>query len=82
MPRQSIRLLAALLAAVLLAACAGIEMRPGETSHARRDNPPGPGILSGKDGEFVLFRLEAPPRETEAASPAEDKTGGAATPAE
>jgi|GEM_PF-1433944 len=82
MSRLSIRVLAALLAATLLAACAGIEMRPGETSHARRDNPPGPGILSGKDGEFVLFRQEAEPRETEAASPAKDKTDGAATTAD
>ena len=50
------RLAPAVLLACLLAACSGIEIKPGEASHARRDAPPGPGLLSGEDGEFVLFR--------------------------
>lgn len=52
------RALAALLACALLIGCAGVEMKPGTKSHARREIPPGPGILTGEQGEFVLFRLE------------------------
>lgn len=52
------RLLPVLLAGLLLTACAGLEIRPGERSHARRDTPPGPGLLTGKEGEFVIYRLE------------------------
>ena len=48
----------AVLACLLLAACAGVEMKPGQKSHARREIPPGPGLLSGKQGEFVIYRLE------------------------
>ena len=51
------RALAASLAFLLLVACAGVEMKPGTKSHARREVPPGPGILTGTQGEFVLFRL-------------------------
>lgn len=47
---------ALLLLAGLLVACSGIEIKPGEVSHARREMPPGPGLLSGSDGEFVIFR--------------------------
>lgn len=47
-----------LLVCLLLAACSGVEMKPGQKSHARRQIPPGPGILSGPQGEFVIYRLE------------------------
>ena len=47
----------AVLASLLLTACGGLEIKPGDKSHARRDVPPGPGILTGKQGEFVLYRL-------------------------
>ncbi len=60
------RSLAAILVCLLLVACAGVEMKPGKKSHARRDIPPGPGILTGEEGEFVLFRLEGEPSEEEA----------------
>ncbi len=63
--------LAATLACLLLFACAGVEMKPGTKSHARRDIPPGPGILTGEQGEFVLFRLEGEASEEEAAGEGE-----------
>lgn len=37
----------------LLSACAGI--KPYEPT-AAGEIPPGPGLLSGKDGEFTIFR--------------------------
>ncbi|MFZ2100009.1 MAG: hypothetical protein WAU86_05545 [Oricola sp.] len=45
---------------LLTAACAGVEMKPGSKPMARREIPPGPGLLTGSQGEFVLFRLEEP----------------------
>jgi hypothetical protein len=33
-------------------------MKQGSKSMARRDIPPGPGLLTGSQGEFVIFRLE------------------------
>ena len=50
-------------AALVLVACAGVEIKPGTKSHARRDIPPGPGLLTGKQGEFVLFRVGGDPQE-------------------
>ena len=55
-----------MLLAGLLAACSGIEIKPGEVSHARREVPPGPGLLSGSDGEFVIFRQGREPVEDDA----------------
>ncbi len=79
--------LAAVLACALLLGCAGVEMKPGTKSHARREIPPGPGILTGEQGEFVLFRLEGAPSEEEAAGAdeagkagREDEAGPAAKP--
>ena len=74
------RACAAVLACLLVVACAGVEMKQGTKSHARREIPPGPGILTGPQGEFVLFRLEGDaqvevPRE-------EDENGEAEDPAE
>ena len=40
------------------AGCAGLEMKPGSKSMARREIPPGPGLLTGSQGEFVIFRVE------------------------
>ncbi len=57
------RIVLALLAALLVVACSGVEIKPGEGSHARREIPPGPGLLSGSDGEFVIFRSGASPVE-------------------
>ena len=65
------RTLAAVLAVLLLAACAGVEVKPGTKSHARREIPPGPGILTGPQGEFVLFRLKGDVEAEEAAGEAE-----------
>ena len=41
---------------LLIAGCVGVEIKPGDKSHARREIPPGPGILTGQKGEFVLYR--------------------------
>lgn len=49
------------LAFFVLAGCSGVEMKKGEKKRAGRDTPHGPGVLSGKDGEFVLFRVEDEP---------------------
>jgi len=57
------RIALTLLAGLLVAACSGVEIKPGEGSHARREIPPGPGLLSGSDGEFVIFRRGASPVE-------------------
>jgi len=51
------RAAAAALACLLLVAC-GVEIKPGERSHARREIPPGPGLFTGQQGEFVIFRLQ------------------------
>ena len=59
------RVVAAALACLLLVAC-GVEIKPGERSHARREIPPGAGLFTGKQGEFVIFRLED---ESEAGEP-------------
>lgn len=47
-------------ACLLLAACAGVEIKRGETSHARREIPPGPGLLTSKQGEFIIYRRQDP----------------------
>lgn len=47
-----------LLACLVIAACSAIEIKPGERSNARRDTPPGAGVLTGEKGEFVIFRAE------------------------
>lgn len=49
--------LSALALCLLAAACAGIEMKPGEKPMARREIPPTPGLLTGTRGEFVIFSL-------------------------
>lgn len=61
------RILITLFAGLLLTACAGVEIKPGEKSHARREIPPGPGVLTGQQGEFTIYRLEekAPPERGE-----------------
>ena len=53
---------------------AGCGMQPYEAPN-NREYPPGPGILSGKDGEFVIYRkkeLAAEPP-AESAKAAEDE---------
>jgi hypothetical protein len=59
------RSVATALACLLLVACDGVEIKPGEKSHARREIPPGPGLLSGEQGEFVLLRTYEKPPEKE-----------------
>ena len=62
------RAVAAALACLLFGAC-GMEIKPGERSHARREIPPGPGLFTGQEGEFVIFRME---EEADGAEPAEE----------
>jgi hypothetical protein len=61
---------------LLAAGCAGLDMKQGSKSMARREIPPGPGLLTGSQGEFVIFRLEGEPREN--ASETEPAQPGAA----
>jgi len=68
------RVFATLLAGLLLAACSGVEMKPGDKSHRRQEVPPGPGLLSGEQGEFVIFRYEVPAEKEEAANENEQDT--------
>jgi len=51
---------ALLLTALCLTAvaCSDLKMEPGTKSAARRDVPPGAGLLTGPKGEFVIFRVE------------------------
>jgi len=49
-----------LLLCLLVAAC-GVTMKPGTEPRNRRDIPPGPGILSGDEGEFVIYRVKRTP---------------------
>ena len=55
------RALLPLAICLLTAACAGVEMKPGSKPMARREIPPGPGLLTGSQGEFVIFRVEGDP---------------------
>lgn len=48
----------AALFCLLLAACSGVEMKPGDKSRNSREIREGPGLLTGADGEFVIFRIE------------------------
>lgn len=50
--------IALLFVCLLLTACSSMEIKPGEKSHARREMAPGAGLLTGSEGEFVIFRLE------------------------
>ena len=60
---------ALLLLTGLLVACSGVEIKPGETSHARREMPPGPGLFSGEDGEFVIFSQGGAPNTDDGEDP-------------
>jgi hypothetical protein len=51
--RAATRLLAVAVLAAGLAACSG--MQPYNFT-AVDEIPPGPGLISGEDGEFVLYR--------------------------
>ncbi|MDJ0610962.1 MAG: hypothetical protein QNJ67_18455 [Kiloniellales bacterium] len=65
------RLIPLFLAGLLLAGC-GWEIKPGEGSNARREIPPGAGLLTGDQGEFVIFRVEGEPAEGEEKEEAEE----------
>lgn len=48
----------ALLVGLAIAGCGGIEMKPGDQVRNYREIRPGPGVLTGRDGEFVILRIE------------------------
>jgi hypothetical protein len=45
-----------LLAALGLAACGGKPLHPSKYKEPAGEIPPGPGLLTGEDGAFVLER--------------------------
>ncbi len=52
---------AAIILLCLLVTACGVTMKPGTEPRNRREIPPGPGILSGDEGEFVIFRVKREP---------------------
>jgi hypothetical protein len=57
MHRFSVTLLC-LLASAIVAACSGIEMKPGGEVRNSREIPAGSGLLTGRNGEFVIYRSD------------------------
>ena len=55
---RTLVLLLASLALLSAAACSGVEMKRGEQARNNRDIRQGPGMLTGKSGEFVIFRVD------------------------
>ncbi len=66
-------LLRAALLVLCLAALGCAEMKPGDRPRNANDSPTGPGMLSGDNGEFVIYRVDKPPPEEEL--PPADETG-------
>ncbi|WP_420347675.1 hypothetical protein [Pelagibius sp.] len=60
----------ALAVGLAVTACSGVTLKPGEQKRNAREIRPGPGLLTGPGGEFVIFRLE----EDEAADEADQQT--------
>ncbi len=60
-----------LILCLLVTAC-GVTMKPGTEARNRRDIPPGPGILSGDEGEFVIYRVKRTPPAKKASSNEEE----------
>ncbi|MDJ0683738.1 MAG: hypothetical protein QNJ84_03490 [Alphaproteobacteria bacterium] len=58
------RAIALIFCCLAVAAC-GAQIKAGDKSYANREIRPGPGVFSGDDGEFVIFRVEddAPKKE-------------------
>ncbi len=66
-----------ILLCLLVAAC-GVEMKPGTEARNRQEIPPGPGLLSGEDGEFVIYRVQrAPPAKQASDEEGEEEEAGA-----
>ncbi len=51
-------ILTALLLGLTVAACSGVEMKKGDQARNSREIRQGPGMLTGSEGEFVIFRVE------------------------
>lgn len=47
-----------LFVCLAISACSDFEIKPGESPNARRNIPPGAGVLTGEKGEFVIFHTE------------------------
>ncbi len=66
-----------LLLCLFVTAC-GVTMKPGTEARNRQQIPPGPGLLSGEDGEFVIFRVQRdPPAEQASDEEGEKEEAGA-----
>ena len=64
-----------LVLCLLVTAC-GVTMKPSTEPRNRREIPPGPGVLSGDEGEFVIYRVKrAPPEKKASNDEAEDEAG-------
>ncbi len=48
------------LLCLLVVAC-GVTMKPGKEARNRREIPPGPGVITGEEGEFVIYRVKRTP---------------------
>ncbi|NIA67850.1 hypothetical protein HBA54_04530 [Pelagibius litoralis] len=62
---------AALALGLAVTACSGVTMKPGDQLRNNREIRPGPGFLTGPEGEFVIFRVEG----EEAAAQADPQAG-------
>ena len=67
----------AVVTAVL--AAAGCGMQPYEPPNNRED-PPGPGLFSGKGGEFVIYRKQEPAADAPADESAADEASAEEAP--
>ena len=79
MGRKLLALQGAVLCA-LLSACSGVEMKPGDQPRNAREIREGPGMLTGADGEFVIFRIdkvETPDENAGETEPADSEAAGA-----
>ena len=56
----------AVLCSVLILAGCGVDMKQGSQARNNRGVPQGPGALTGKDGEFTIFRIDKSKEEVEA----------------
>ena len=54
--------------------CSDVEMKPGDRARNNRDIPQGPGLFTGSQGEFVIYRSESEVEDNEKVGNPEDQT--------
>lgn len=62
------RKLLALTLLSLVLGCGDVEMKPGERARNNRDLPQGPGLFTGSEGQFILYRSESTAEEVKGES--------------